>query len=125
MSLPQGNLPLVVGAAVEEVVAVEVEEVVEVALPLQYPRRLLQKLAAVAHEEAEQRTSRIRVSKLLTSVNGISKPITRLLLTRSSRLCKSLPNAPLMMPSRTQTSINMLKNSYLSCKNSKATSMPK
>jgi hypothetical protein len=125
MSLPQGNLPLVAVAAAEEVVAVEVEVVVEVALLLQYPRRLLQRLAVVAHEEAEQRTSRIRVFKLLMSDNGISKPIIKLLLTRLSLLCKSLLIAPLRMLYITQTSINMPKSLYLSCKSFKTTSMPK
>jgi hypothetical protein len=125
MSLPQGNLPLVAVAAAEEVVAVEVEVVVEVALLLQYPRRLLRRLAVVAHEEAEQRTSPTRVFKLLMSDNGISKPIIKLLLTRLSLLCKSLLIAPLRMLYITQTSINMPKSLYLSCKSFKTTSMPK
>jgi hypothetical protein len=69
-------------AAVEEVVVDEVEVVAEVALQPLYPRRLLQRLAVVAHDEAEQRTLPIRVYRLLMSVNGISKQITKLLLTR-------------------------------------------
>jgi hypothetical protein len=68
-------------AAVEEVVAVEVEVVAEVALLLLLPRRLQQKLAVAVHEEGEQRTSRIRVSKLLMSVNGTSRPTIKLLLS--------------------------------------------